>query len=67
MFPGVKPEKIKKALDNRKNQKKDFKPIIPKVTSTMMNMDGDFSIDFDVPMMMPETMSTAQSDLLLEI
>jgi hypothetical protein len=40
-------------------KEKESKPLIPQVKTSMMNMDGDIAINFDVPMMMPETMSTA--------
>jgi len=54
MFPGVDPELVNKAVDNKRNIRK---PPLPQATATNMDLNGNVSIIFDENIMLPRTIS----------
>ena len=50
MLPGIAPDKIEEAIENRR---KSEKPPLPKVTGTWMNYEGQIKIQSDQDIMMP--------------
>ena len=64
MFPGVRPDEIKEALERRLDNKK---PKLPRVKATFMDIDGLVHIVFDQDIMMPDFVEAKFWDILFEV
>jgi hypothetical protein len=64
MFPGVSTDKIEEAMSNRRN---NVLPPLPRVTGTLMDLEGKFTIVFDQYILLPETIDQKYWDLIFEV
>ena len=67
IFPGLNPNRTAEASRNKRNQKKNVKPALPRAYTSEIDQYGQISIDFDVPMMLPEVINGTYWDGLLEL